>query len=90
MFLASTAIDLVRRGGHKLIQVAPLQPLAALIEDFQKRSEVIWACPLCVQSRGYQQADFRRTILTSSSLSRHQIAIRAGGEERSANRLNLR
>ncbi len=57
MFLTSTAIDLVRRGGHTLTQVAPLQPLAALIEDFQKRGGVIWACPPCVQSRGYQQAD---------------------------------
>jgi predicted peroxiredoxin len=33
MFLTSTAIDLVRRGGHALTQVAPLQPLSALIED---------------------------------------------------------
>ncbi|HYI03694.1 MAG TPA: DsrE family protein [Reyranella sp.] len=57
MFLTSTAIDLVRRGGTKLTQVAPLQPLSALIEDFQKRGGVIWACPPCVQSRGYQQAD---------------------------------
>ena len=57
MFLTSTAIDLVRRGGTRLTQVAPLQPLGALIEDFQKRGGTIWACPPCVQSRGYQQAD---------------------------------
>jgi predicted peroxiredoxin len=57
IFLTSTAIDLVRRGGQKLTQVAPLQPLAGLIEDFQKRGGTLWACPPCVQSRGYQQAD---------------------------------
>ena len=57
IFLTSTAIDLVRRGAQKLTQVAPLQALAALIEDFQKRGGTIWACPPCVQSRGYQQAD---------------------------------
>ena len=48
---------LTSRGGHALTHVAPLQPLGALIEDFQKRGGVIWACPPCVQSRGYQQAD---------------------------------
>lgn len=57
IFLTSAAIDLVRRGGQRLTQVAPLESLAALIEDFQKRGGVIWACPPCVQSRGYQQSD---------------------------------
>jgi predicted peroxiredoxin len=57
VFLTSTAIDLVRRGGQKLTQVAPLEPLAKLIADFQTRGGTIWACPPCVQSRGYGQAD---------------------------------
>jgi predicted peroxiredoxin len=57
MFLTSTAIDLVRKGGQKLTHVAPLQPLPAMIEDFQKRGGVIWACPPCVESRGYKQED---------------------------------
>ena len=54
VFLTSTAIDLVRRGGQRLTQVAPLESLAALIEDFQKRGGTIWACPPCVKSRGYE------------------------------------
>jgi predicted peroxiredoxin len=58
MFLTSTAIDLVRRNGHKLTHVAPLQPLPEMIEDFKKRGGVIWACPPCVESRGYKQEDF--------------------------------
>ena len=57
VFLTSTAIDLVRRGGQRLTQVAPLQSLAGLIEDFQKRGGTIWACPPCVQSRGYEASD---------------------------------
>jgi len=57
VFLTSAAIDLVRKNGTRLTQVAPLDPLAALIEDFQKRGGVIWACPPCVKSRGYEQAD---------------------------------
>ena len=46
-------------GGRRdlMTQVAPLDPLAALIEDFQKRGGTIWACPPCVKSRGYEQAD---------------------------------
>ncbi len=57
VFLTSTAIDLVRKGGQRMTQVAPLDPLAALIEDFQKRGGEIWACPPCVKSRGYEQDD---------------------------------
>jgi predicted peroxiredoxin len=58
VFLTSTAIDLVRKGGQKMTQVAPLDGLAKLIEDFQSRGGAIWACPPCVKSRGYEQADF--------------------------------
>src|SRR3712207_653891 len=57
MFLTSTAVDLVRKGGQRLTQVPPLEPLAGLIEDFMKRGGVIWACPPCVKSRGYEQSD---------------------------------
>ncbi|MBL8690342.1 MAG: DsrE family protein [Rhodospirillaceae bacterium] len=57
VFLTSTAIDLVRKGGQKMTQVAPLESLSRLIEDFQARGGTIWACPPCVKSRGYEQAD---------------------------------
>jgi len=57
VFLTSAAIDLVRKGGQKMTQVAPLESLAKLIEDFQARGGAIWACPPCVKSRGYEQAD---------------------------------
>lgn len=57
VFLTSTAIDLVRKGGQRLTQVAPLESLSKLIEEFQKRGGTIWACPPCVKSRGYEQAD---------------------------------
>ncbi len=57
VFLTSTAIDLVRKGGQKVTQAAPLEPLAKLIEDFKSRGGTLWACPPCVQSRGYQPAD---------------------------------
>jgi predicted peroxiredoxin len=74
MFLTSTAIDLVRKGGQRLTQVAPLDSLAALIEDFQKRGGVIWACTPCVKSRGYKQADLLDgVIITGASVMHAEI-----------------
>jgi predicted peroxiredoxin len=77
IFLTSTAIDLVRKGGQRLTQVAPLDPLAALIEDFQKRGGVIWACPPCVKSRGYEQADFIDGVVIAGASVMH-AEIKAG------------
>lgn len=57
VFLTSAAIDQVRKGGQKMTQLAPLESLAELIEDFQARGGAIWACPPYVKSRGYEQAD---------------------------------
>ena len=71
VFLTSTAIDLVRKGGQRLTQVAPLEPLGRLIEDFQKRGGVIWACPPCVQSRGYQQADLLDGVVIVGASAMH-------------------
>ena len=74
IFLTSTAIDLVRKNGQKMTHVPPLQPLTALIEDFQKRGGVIWACTPCVQSRGYQQADLLDgVIITGASVMHAEI-----------------
>ncbi len=77
IFLTSAAIDVVRRGGQKLTQVAPLDPLAALIEDFQKRGGTIWACPPCVKSRGYEQADLLEGIAIVGASAMH-AEIKAG------------
>jgi predicted peroxiredoxin len=77
MFLTSTAIDLVRKGGQKMTHVAPLDPLAALIEDFQKRGGTIWACPPCVKSRGYEQADLIDGVVIVGASAMH-AEIRQG------------
>lgn len=71
VFLTSTAIDLVRRGGQRLTHVAPLEPLAGMIEDFQKRGGVVWACPPCVQSRGYQQSDLLEGVMIVGASAMH-------------------
>ena len=77
IFLTSTAIDLVRKGGQRLTQVAPLDPLAALIDDFQKRGGTIWACPPCVKSRGYEQADLLDGVVIAGASVMH-AEIKAG------------
>lgn len=57
-FLTSSAVDLVRRRSVEMTQVAPLDPLKTLMEDFMARGGTIVACPPCVKSRGYTQEDF--------------------------------
>ena len=71
MFLTSTAIDLVRKRGQAMTHVAPLEPLAALIDDFQKRGGTIWACPPCVKSRGYEQADLLDGVVIVGASAMH-------------------
>jgi len=71
IFLTSTAIDLVRRGGQRMTQVAPLEALAALIEDFQKRGGTIWACPPCVKSRGYESSDLLDGVVVVGASAMH-------------------
>jgi len=71
IFLTSTGIDLVRRNGQAMTQVAPLDPLAALITDFQKRGGVIWACPPCVKSRGYEQKDLLDGVIIAGASVMH-------------------
>ena len=77
VFLTSAAIDLVRRGGQQLTHVPPLDPLAKSIGDFQKRGGTIWACPPCVQTRGYGQADLLEGIIIVGSSALH-TAIKNG------------
>lgn len=71
VFLTSTAIDLVRKGGQRLTHVPPLDPLPKLIEDFQNRGGTIWACPPCVQSRGYGQDDLLDGVVIVGASAMH-------------------
>lgn len=71
MFLTSTAIDLVRKGGQRMTHVPPLDPLAKSIEDFQSRGGTIWACPPCVTSRGYNQDDLLDGVVIVGASAMH-------------------
>jgi predicted peroxiredoxin len=71
IFLTSAAIDLVRRNGQRMTHVPPLDPLAKMMEEFINRGGVLWACPPCVQSRGYQQADLIEGVAIVGSSAMH-------------------
>jgi predicted peroxiredoxin len=71
-FLTSAAVDILRRRGHELTHVPPLDPLKALIDDFQRRGGVLWACPPCVKSRGYTQEDFIEGVKIVGSSAMHE------------------
>jgi predicted peroxiredoxin len=55
----------------------PLDSLASMIEDFQKRGGTIWACPPCVKSRGYQQSDLIDGVIIVGASAMH-AEIRQG------------
>ncbi|NKK98547.1 peroxiredoxin [Rhizobium leguminosarum bv. viciae] len=71
VFLTSTGIDLVRKGGQRMAHVPPLEPLASLIENFQQRGGTIWACPPCVTSRGYNKEDLLDGVVIVGASAMH-------------------
>ncbi|WP_159590395.1 DsrE family protein [Chelativorans xinjiangense] len=77
IFLTSAAVDLVRRKAVDMTQVQPLEPLAALIQDFIKRGGQLWACTPCVKSRGYEQGDLIEGVEIVGSSKMHE-RIKAG------------
>jgi predicted peroxiredoxin len=77
VFLTSAGVDLVRKRAVDTTQVQPLEPLAALVQDFLKRGGTLWACTPCVKARGYTQEDLiAGTVITGAS-GMHEL-IQAG------------
>lgn len=74
VFLTSGGVDLVRKKAIDMTQVAPLDPLAALVKDFLQRGGTLWACTPCVKARGYTQGDLiEGTIITGASVLHEQL-----------------
>ena len=55
LFLASSAIDLVRKNGVEHTHVSPMESVKSLLDSFIARGGDIWACPPCTTARGYDQ-----------------------------------
>jgi predicted peroxiredoxin len=71
-FLTSAAVDLVRKRAVEQTHVQPLEPLKALIEDFQRRGGTVWACPPCVKARGYTPEDFIDGVKVVGASAMHE------------------
>jgi predicted peroxiredoxin len=67
VFLASTAVDLVRRGALGSTQAAPFKPLRELIGSFQERGGTIWICPPGAAARGYTKDDLIDGVVIAGS-----------------------
>lgn len=77
IFLTSAGVDIVRKKAADLTHSHPLEPLAALVQDFLKRGGTLWACTPCVKARGYTQEDLiEGTVITGAS-PMHEL-IKAG------------
>ncbi len=77
IFLTSAGVDIARKRAADTTHVHPLEPLAALMQDFLKRGGTLWACTPCVKARGYSQDDLiPGTVITGAS-PMHEL-IQAG------------
>ncbi len=77
IFLTSAGVDIVRKRAADTTHVLPLEPLAAMMQDFLKRGGTLWACTPCVKARGYTQEDLiAGTVITGAS-PMHEL-IQAG------------
>jgi predicted peroxiredoxin len=75
IFLTSAGVDLVRKRGTDLTQVAPLDPLRNLIQDFLERGGKIWACPPCAKTRGYAQEDLLPGVEIVGASAMHALIL---------------
>src|SRR5258707_12216045 len=77
IFLTSAAVDLARKRAIDGVVAHPLEPLAALVKDFQARGGRLWACTPCVKARGYEQSDLIDGVEITGASKMHEL-IKAG------------
>ena len=73
IFLVSSGVDIVRRRAADLTQVKPIDPLADMLRDFLARGGNLWACTVCVQSRGYTQEDLLDGVVITGASVMHEL-----------------
>lgn len=75
MFLVSTGVDLVRKGGvDGGVRTNPFDPpLKELIDKFLAAGGAIWACPPCAKVRGYTEEDLLDGVVVKGSVALHGL-----------------
>lgn len=76
IFLTSSGVDIVRRGAADMTHVKPLEPLAAMLNDFVGRGGTLWACTPCVKSRGYTQESLLDGVIITGASAMHELIKR--------------
>ena len=72
IFLTSAAVDLVRKRSIEMTRVEPMEPLAALVQDFLRRGGQLWACTPCVKARGYGEQDLIDGVVVTGASKMHE------------------
>jgi len=74
MFLISSGIDLVRKGGVEHARMNPFDPpLKELVEDFLAKGGKFIACPPCAKVRGYGPEQLLDGVEIAGSAALHAI-----------------
>lgn len=78
IFLASAAVDCVRRGAADQVHLNPLDPtLGQMIQTLRAAGGAILACPPCAKVRGYSEKDLVDGVVITGSGAIHEL-IKAG------------
>ncbi len=74
VFLTSTGVDLVRKGGVADVRINPFDPpLNELIQNFKANGGTIWVCPPCAKVRGYTENDLIDGAVIKGSGAMHEL-----------------
>lgn len=77
IFLTSAAVDLARKRAVDMTHVSPLEPLAAMVQDFLSRGGQLWACTPCVKARGYDESELIGGVEITGASKMHEL-IKSG------------
>ena len=73
VFLASSAVDCVRKGAANKVHLNPLDPpLGEMINNLTSRGGKIFVCPPCANVRGYSESDLIDGIVIEGSGAIHR------------------
>lgn len=68
MFLVSSGVDWVRKGGADAARLNPLDPpIRDMIQTVMDNGGQIMVCPPCAKVRGYEQEDFIQGVQLAGS-----------------------